>query len=111
MSTIKTFSEIQEPIYWFTLLERAIHRHDYVSARTAIDRLRILGVEVRFVFPPVVDGDQSKGDRLDAEQRYAEDAEFRNLVLSIVAVCAKSGKSMDELQKATELALFRLRAK
>ena len=48
---------------------------------------------------------------IDAEQRYAEDAEFRNLVLSIVAVCAESEKSVTELRQAVELALFRLCAK
>ena len=49
----------REPIYWFALAERAIHRHDLLAARAALARLAALGVEVRYLLPPVACDDGS----------------------------------------------------
>lgn len=71
----------------------------------------IIGV-VKMNIRTIDDGSlRGANDWIDAEQRYAEDAGFRNLVLALVAACAESGISAHGLRQAVELALYRLQKK
>jgi hypothetical protein len=38
----------EQPVYWFVRLEQALERGDFAAALNATDRLRQLGVTVRF---------------------------------------------------------------
>ena len=50
----------REPVYWFVLAERAIHRGDHEAARRAIEQLARLGVEMRYVWPPRRESEAAK---------------------------------------------------
>jgi hypothetical protein len=42
------YPEHDEPVYWFVLLEKAVHRGDFDEAARAVRELKRLGVDVSY---------------------------------------------------------------
>ena len=42
------YPEHDEPVYWFVLLEKAVHRGDFAEAARAVCELKRLGIEVNY---------------------------------------------------------------
>jgi hypothetical protein len=40
--------ELDEPVYWFVLLEKAVHRGDFAEAARAVRELKRLGIDVNY---------------------------------------------------------------
>src|ERR1051325_5706438 len=40
--------EKDEPVYWFVLLEKAVHHGDFVAAARAVRELKRLGISVKY---------------------------------------------------------------
>ena len=43
-----TNPEHDEPVYWFVLLEKAVHRGDFTEAAHAVRELKRLGIDVSY---------------------------------------------------------------
>jgi hypothetical protein len=44
--------EHNEPVYWFVLLEKAVHRGDFAEAARAVRELKRLGIDVSYRYRP-----------------------------------------------------------